>query len=339
MLRVVHSTRRGTQKPSRRAASPYTFPVPLTAFLELIAFVLGLVFGSFLNVCISRLPRGESVVKPRSHCPQCGHAVRWWDNLPLVSFVLLRAKCRDCGGRISWRYPAVELAAGLWFAAVAWLGRSEFRAILSSPSRLLLEPEGTLALLSALTLGFLLIGLAVMDWETLRLPDAFTLSGIGIGFFLVCLQAMFLPSGTGDVVLNTTHQLRLSSPGSFAAQGNVFLTGPETLVFGRLGAMALMACLLLLIRWAYTRIRGREGMGLGDVKLIAMIAAFLGLWQTLLALFVGVIAAAIFGLGLLARGRAGLTSRLPFGSFLCAGGLLAALVGQRVIDWYSGLLR
>lgn len=306
---------------------------------EVVAFVFGLVFGSFLNVCISRLPKGESVMKPRSRCPACEHPIRWWDNVPLLSFVLLRGRCRDCSARISWRYPAVELATGIWFAAVAWVGRSELKTSFASASNILLQPEGALAVASVTTLGFLLIGLMAMDWETLRLPDAFTFPGMGIGFFFVCLQAMFLPSGQGDVVLNTTHQLRLSSPGSFMSRGNVFLTGPEAMVWARVGAMAVMALLLLGIRWGYQRMRGREGMGLGDVKLIAMIAAFLGLWQTLLALFAGVIAAAVFAVGLLARRRAGLASRLPFGAFLCAGGLFAALLGQRVIDWYAGLLR
>lgn len=279
------------------------------------------------------------MVKPRSRCPGCRHEIRWWDNLPLISFILLRGKCRDCSAPISWRYPAVELTTALWFAAVAWLGRPELESSLQSVSSLLLQPEGALAVLSAAMLGFLLIGLLVMDWETLRLPDAFTFPGIGIGFFLVCLQAMFLPSGAGDIKLNPTHQLRLSSPGSFVAKGNVFLTGPEALVFGRLGAIALVVLLLLGVRALYRRLRGREGMGLGDVKLLAMITAFLGLTQALLALFVGVITAAIFGITLLARRRAGLATKLPFGSFLCAGGLFAALFGQRVMDWYGGLLR
>ena len=257
----------------------------------------------------------------------CGHAVRWFDNVPLVSWVVLRARCRDCGAVISWRYPAVELAVGLWFAAAAE------RLWQASHSTAIIEA------ISFAVLGWLLIGLMVMDWQTQRLPDAFTLTGIAMGLMLACTQAAFLAPGEDDVVLNTTHQLRLSSPGSMAAQGNVFLTGAEALVFGRVAAVAGAALLLLGVRWAYQRLRGREGMGLGDVKLLAMIAAFLGLSQTLLALFAGVVAAGVYGVALLARGRPAATTRVPLGSFLAAGGLLAALCGPQVVAWYAGLLR
>jgi leader peptidase (prepilin peptidase)/N-methyltransferase len=188
-------------------------------------------------------------------------------------------------------------------------------------------------------LGFLLIGLMVMDWRTQRLPDAFTLTGIGIGFLLTCVQAFFLAPGVGDIVLNTTHQLRMSSPGSSASQGNVFLTGTEALIMGRIVAIAGAALLLLAVRWGYKALRKREGMGLGDVKLLAMIAAFLGFGETLLALFAGVVAASVYGIVLLARRRASGTSKLPLGSFLAAGGLFAALLGPRIIAWYMELLR
>ena len=187
-------------------------------------------------------------------------------------------------------------------------------------------------------LGFLLIGLIVMDWQTQRLPDAFTLTGIAVGMFLVCLQAVFLGPTDDQVVLNGAKQLRLSSPGSFAAKGNIFLTGPESLIFGRLAAVCGAALILLLIRWAYKALRGREGLGLGDVKLLAMIAAFLGWWPAVLTLFVGVMLAAGYGIALLVRGKAGAATRLPFGSFLGVAGLFAAVWGERVIGWYRGLL-
>jgi leader peptidase (prepilin peptidase)/N-methyltransferase len=188
-------------------------------------------------------------------------------------------------------------------------------------------------------LGFLLIGLMVMDWQTQRLPDAFTLTGIATGFALTCVQAFFLAPGEGDIVLNTTHQLRLSSPASFASQGNVFLTGTEVLILGRIAAIAGAALILLAVRWGYKALRKRDGMGLGDVKLLAMIAAFLGFSEMLLALFAGVIAASFYGLMLLARRRAGGATKLPLGSFLAAGGLFAALFGPRIIAWYTGLLQ
>ena len=188
-------------------------------------------------------------------------------------------------------------------------------------------------------LGFLLIGLMVMDWQTQRLPDAFTLTGICVGFLLTCVQAFFLTPGEGDIVMNPEHQLRLSSPGSFTAQGNVFMTGTEALIFSRIITIVCAALLLLAIRAIYKAVRGHEGMGLGDVKLLAMIAAFLGFGEALLALLIGVLAAAAFGIVLLIRRRASAATRLPFGSFLAAGGLFAALFGAQIVDWYANLLR
>ncbi|QHN03332.1 prepilin peptidase [Granulicella sp. WH15] len=295
---------------------------------ELAGFLVGLLFGSFLNVCISRVPEGLSVVSPRSRCPQCGAGIRWFDNLPLVSWVLLRARCRDCGKAIPWRYPAVELAVGVWFAVVV---RQLAVAAVTTPGEYI-------DVIGFAVLGFLLIGLIVIDWQTLRLPDEFTLLGVAMGLFLVCSQAIFLGPGEDQIVLNTSHQLRLSSPGSFAARGNVFLTGPEALIFGRIAAVVGAALLLLMVRWIYRALRKQDGLGLGDVKMLAMIAAFLGFWPTMVALFVGVLCAALYGTVLMLRGRAHGLTKLPLGSFLGIGGLVAALWGDRVVEWYRGLL-
>ena len=308
--------------------------------LQFVAFLVGLLFGSFLNVCISRLPQGESVVSPRSRCPQCGSPIRWYDNIPVLSWPRLSARCRDCKASIPWRYPVVELSLGVWFLLI---GVSVAETLFGRAA----PPFGLTSWwinfgvdqMGLAILGFLLIGLMVMDWQTMMLPDSFTLSGIAIGLFLVCLKAVFLGPVEDQVVLNTTHQLRLSSPGSFISRGNVFLTGPEALIFGRLAAICGVALLLLLIRWGYKAIRHREGMGLGDVKLLAMIAAFLGFWPAILSLFMGTAAAALYGALLLARGKAGAASKLAFGSFLCVGGLVAARFGNRVIDMYMALLR
>lgn len=310
----------------------------LLAF-ELPAFLLGLLFGSFLNVCISRLPEHRSVVKPRSHCPRCLASIRWYDNVPLLSWVLLAAKCRNCKAAIPWRYPAVELATGLWFAfasqQVLALATSNWMTADFGPPLPVWRIAHTIALLTFLILGFLLIGLLVMDWQTHTLPNAFTLTGIAIGFFLVCVQAIFLPNGAYDVHLNPRSQMRLSSPGSFASQGDVFLTGPEHLVFGRLLAICAAAAIPWLIRALYKALRRREGLGLGDVKLMAMIAAFLGFAPAMLAFFVGVILAAVYGVMLLARRRATSASQIPLGTFLCIGGLLAALCAEPMLSWYS----
>jgi leader peptidase (prepilin peptidase)/N-methyltransferase len=309
----------------------------LLAF-ELPAFLLGLLFGSFLNVCISRLPEHRSVVKPRSHCPRCLAAIRWYDNVPLLSWVLLAAKCRNCRAAIPWRYPAVELATGLWFFRVGvHLYTAYFMSFVADdrlPSNMF--PGHLLSDLAIAIVGFLLIGLLVMDWQTHMLPDAFTLTGIAIGFFIVCVQAIFLPNGAYDVHLNPQNQMRMSSPGSFASQGNVFLTGPEHLVFGRLLAICAAAAIPWIVRALYKAVRHREGLGLGDVKLMAMIAAFLGFAPAMLALFVGVILAAIYGITLLARRRATTSSQIPLGTFLCIGGLLAASFAEPMLLWYRG---
>jgi leader peptidase (prepilin peptidase)/N-methyltransferase len=305
-------------------------------WFEVVGFAAGLLMGSFLNVCISRLPAHESVVRPRSRCMSCGRGIRWFDNVPVVSWVVLRGRCRDCGAGISWRYPAVEVGLGLWFVWVASL----LRIVCTLRTWGCFVPrEFVFDALTLAPLGFLLIGLMVMDWQTMRLPDAFTLTGIGIGFVLVCVRAMFLAPGEGDIVLNTTHQLRLSSPGSFTAQGNVFLTGTEAMVLGRVAAICGAALVLLLARWGYKAVRGQDGLGLGDVKLLAMIAAFLGFGEALLALLVGVVAASLYGAVLIALRRAGRETRLPLGSFLAAGGLVAAVFGSGVVGWYLGLLR
>jgi leader peptidase (prepilin peptidase)/N-methyltransferase len=317
--------------------------VSTVGWFDVVGFGVGLLFGSFLNVCISRLPEHESVVKPRSRCPSCQHPIRWYDNIPLLSWVLLRAKCRDCGGRISWRYAAVELAVGFWFALVFW----HFVQMTPTyfPDRAVrfyhayAPVHAWFTCLPILVLGFLLIGLIVMDWQTHRLPDSFTLTGIGIGFVLTCVQAWFLAPGEGDIVLNTAHQLRMSSPGSFQAHGNVFMTGTEAMVLGRVAAILGAALILLVIRWTYKALRGHQGMGMGDVKLLAMIAAFLGFSGSLVAFAVGVLSACAYALLLLATRRATAQSKLPFGSFLGAGGLFAALFGQRIVNWYLGFWR
>ena len=304
--------------------------------IELFALLMGLLLGSFLNVCIVRIPRGESIAWPGSRCTACGHAIRWYDNVPVLSWLLLRGRCRDCGKTISWRYPAVELATGLWFLAAGMRFWSAFHPPAGAASFLL--PFQAIAAIGFAVLGFLLIGLIVIDWQTQRLPDALTFSGMAMGVFLVCTQAIFLGPTDYQIVFASKH-LRLSSPGSFAAKGNVFLTGTEALIFGRLAAIAGAALILLAIRWAYKAVRGREGLGLGDVKMLAMVAAFLGFWPAVLTLFAGVLLATAYASALIVRQRAGALTRLPLGSFLGVGGLFVALFGSRIITWYAGLLR
>jgi leader peptidase (prepilin peptidase) / N-methyltransferase len=293
-------------------------------YIPVALCLMGLLIGSFLNVCIYRLPKRLSVVLPRSHCTICDSPLRWYDNIPFFSFFILRGKCRNCGAAIRFQYLAVEIGFGIWLVL-------SFFATASRPESLFFP------FLNLAILGFLLIGLMVMDWQTMVLPDAFTLGGIFIALFLVCSQAIFLGPNE-DQVLLTKHSLHLTSPGGVTDNGNVFLTGPENLILGRIASILGAALLLLVIRWLYKALRHREGMGLGDVKLLAMIAAFLGFWPAVLSLFIGTLAAAFYGAVLLARGRAQATSKLAFGSFLCIGGLLAAMYGNRLIGMYIALL-
>jgi leader peptidase (prepilin peptidase)/N-methyltransferase len=308
--------------------------VPSPLAFEIPAFFLGLLLGSFLNVCISRLPSHKSLSKPRSHCPHCKQTIRWHDNVPLLSWIILRARCRHCNQPISWRYPAVELAVGLWFAlAVTYFTAVTYRASLNS-----FDATRLIESLGIAILGFLLIGLIVMDWQTHHLPDAFTLTGILLGFVLICVQAVFLAPGQLDIHFDPQRNLRLSSPGSFVAKGDLFMTGPEHLVLGRLLAIVTAGSILLIVRLVYRKLRRRDGLGLGDAKLVAMIAAFLGFWPAILALFLGFILCSIYALTLMARGRATTRTRLPLGTFLSIGGLIAALLGGPLIAWYTSLL-
>lgn len=306
---------------------------------EIVAFVLGLLFGSFLNVCIARLPRHESLWHPRSRCPHCSKTIRWYDNIPVFSWILLRGRCRDCGESISWRYPAVELTTAIWFTLVTAVFNARLLNVLHEQVPAFQTEhlaDQSIAGIAALILGFLLIGLLVMDWRTHTLPNAFTTPGIAIGFFLTCCQIIFLGPKEGDVMLHGKNPI--TSAGSTVDKGNLILTGPEHIVLGWLASVAAAACLLLLIRFLYQKLRGREGLGLGDVKLIAMIAAFLGFWPAMLSLFVGVVLCSLFAVTLMARGKANATTQLPLGTFLCIGGLVATLFGAPLIAWYSTLL-
>ncbi len=298
---------------------------------ELPAFLMGLLLGSFLNVCISRLPQHQSVLRPRSHCPGCRHTIAGYDNIPILSWILLRGRCRHCHQRIAWRYPLVELSFALWLTFAA---RTAFPllkpALPPGPFVVLLVDAAGLAIL-----GFLLIGLLVMDWQTHTLPDAFTLTGSLIGLLLICVRAAYLLPHQYDLLLHGPNPL--TSVGGALDQGNIVLTGPEHLILGRLYAMALWTGALFFLQFAYRTLRGREGLGTGDIKLVAMITAFLGFWLSAFAVFLGVTLCAGYACALIARRRATAMTRLPLGAFLCIGGLIAAILGAPVIAWYTSL--
>jgi leader peptidase (prepilin peptidase) / N-methyltransferase len=257
--------------------------------IAILAGLFGLLIGSFLNVCIYRLPRDLSVVRPRSHCPECEHLVAWYDNVPLVSFAILGARCRNCRTAIPWRYPIVEfLTAALFFAIVWKLGP-------------------TLAALKGCIFAAILVELIFSDFETLILPDEFTLGGTALGLvfsYFVPLPLMF----SGLLVPYTW------KPGARSVVEAVIAAGFISLLFWAFGKL-------------YFVIRKREGLGLGDVKMVALMGAFLGLQMTLLALVIGSLLGSVVGLLFIAITRKDSASyELPFGSFLGIGGLAIMLL-------------
>jgi leader peptidase (prepilin peptidase) / N-methyltransferase len=298
-------------------------------------FLLGLAFGSFLNVCIYRLPRHLSVVRPGSACPKCQHAIHFYDNVPVLSWLILRGRCRNCKATISPRYLVVELLTGaIFLACYAYFGL-------------------TLATPKYCALGFLLLGLIFTDAETHLLPDKMTLPGLGLGllFSLVVpvndLASQFLP-GLFSLPVSSDISWRLLS-----------------LVDAVLGA-AVGASFIYGAGAIYLRARGVEGMGFGDVKLMAMVGAFLGIKLTIFTLFAGSIAGSLFGLSTVlvvwikrtrrriarhhesareARRRAWESAaialrrhQMPFGVFLGSMAMVAFFFGNRFLRWYWGLL-
>lgn len=297
---------------------------------EIAVFALGLCFGSFLNVCIYRLPLGKSVVAPRSACPSCGDLIPIYYNVPVLSWIMLRGKCRSCKAPISPRYMVVELLTGALFLACY------------------LHFGFTLATLKCAVLGFLLLGLIFTDAETKLLPDAMTLPGLalGIGFSLLVpvndLASRIMP-GLVSAEMRGEISWRLWSLADSllgAAVGASFLYGAAAI---------------------YLRARGVEGMGFGDVKLMAMIGAFLGTKLTVLTIFAASLAGSFFGVGtvllvwmkrrrrIAARGmasadanrRAWHSARLmlryyemPFGVFLGIMAFLSFAFGNQVMHWY-----
>ncbi len=247
-----------------------------------VLFLYGNLLGSFANVIILRLPKGESIVRPRSHCPQCKAQIKWYDNIPLLSWILLRGKCRDCKTAISWRYPLVELIMGLSFAlAFHFIGWQWY-------------------LIEVLIFLFAVIIASFIDIDHFILPDIFTLSGIVIGLFgaLINPERSFLDSLLG-----------------------VFLGG------GFLWAIA----------YFYFLIRKEEGMGGGDIKLLAWIGAVIG-WKAVPFVIVTSSLIGAVGGGVIAlRDRGGMKTVIPFGPYLAFGAVVYLFGGHEIASWYLGL--
>jgi leader peptidase (prepilin peptidase) / N-methyltransferase len=247
-----------------------------------LAAAFGAVIGSFLNVCIHRLPHHQSVVRPPSRCPKCGHQLAWYENVPVLSYAVQRGRCRACGSPISARYPIIETVTAAMFAAAFWY----FGPTVIFAQRVLL--------------GCILIVLFAIDLEHHLLPDAITLPGIAAGFAF----SFFAP------------------PGWLASLAGI------TFGYGILYAIAE----------AYFRVRHEEGLGGGDLKMLAMIGAFLGWKLTILTLIMASFAGSFAGILLIATRRGSMKYALPFGTFLAIGAAVSATVGTGFVDWYLGML-
>jgi leader peptidase (prepilin peptidase)/N-methyltransferase len=243
-----------------------------------LAAVVGGVIGSFLNVCIYRLPLRKSIVWPASACESCRRELSWYENLPIVSWVVLGAKCRTCKAPLSIRHPIVEALTAIMFGTAAWY---------YGP---------TLLLASRLVFGCALIVLFAIDLEHHLLPNAITLPGIlvGVAFSLV------------------------TEPGWFASVVGAVVGGG----------------MLWLIAEGYYRLRHEEGLGMGDVKMLAMIGAFIGWQLTIVTLMMASVAGSVVGIALIAARKGDMKYALPFGTFLAMGAALAATVGPGLLSWY-----
>ena len=263
----------------------------------LLALLFGLLIGSFLNVCIHRWPRNRSVVKPRSHCVRCRKPIAWYDNIPLVSYLVLAGRCRHCGVRISPRYPLVEFLTGLlFFYQVSMLGP-------------------TVAALKMCVFCAICVALIFCDLEKRILPDEFTLGGVVLGLIF----SVFVP------VPDITAQAILWLAG-------VELSGWSRSFMESAAGATLPAFFLWLGGWLYFKVRHREGLGLGDVKLVAMVGSFLGLRGALLTLVLGSVSGSVIGYTYIKlTGRDPASYELPFGTFLGAAALLAAVLGTHLL--------
>lgn len=271
-------------------------------FYLLCLAVFGLIFGSFANVVIWRFPRGESLSSPGSHCPGCDHPIRARDNVPIVSWLMLRGRCRDCGEPISWRYPAVEgLSATLWVVAGVAFGATPRAAV-------------------AVAFFYLLMILSFIDLDTMRLPNALVALLAGLG-----LVAVLAAQWTGIPLAPLT-----------LLPAEAVLAQP---VYNALAGVAIGAGFLGLVSGLYALLRRRRGLGMGDIKLVAAAGLYVGPFIVLALLF-GSFFGLVGGLALVGRGGEGPARhrKFPFGPFLAAGIVVAALAGPSILAWYASVL-
>jgi len=279
-------------------------------FGYVVAGIFGAIIGSFLNVVVHRVPIEESIVFPNSRCPSCGAAIAFYDNIPVVSYIVLGAKCRHCKEHISFRYPAVELLTAALFVLVAW------------------HDGLSAALPFDLIFASALLALVFIDAEHMILPNAITYPGIA--FALVARVVI-------PYLVGTPHFDDLPSLSGGALAGMpIWVT---SLVGALIGAL-LGGGSLWLMGWTWEKLRGIEAMGLGDVKMMFMVGAYLGWRLTILTIFVGVFTGSIIGIFLMVRsGRRNMQMLLPFGVFLGLGAIAALLFGAPIVVWYAGQFR
>ena len=278
--------------------------VAASMLIGIFVFVIGLAIGSFLNVCILRIPERKSIVRPASACPKCAAAIRPYDNIPVVSWLVLGGKCRACKAPISWMYPVVELLTAALFLG-CWLAFG-------------LTP---LALKWAAFSAIMVI-LVFTDLRERILPDVVNYTGLAIGLAI----SIFTPPADGTALWLSNKFFAFPPP-----------IPAVSLLDALLGA-AIGSSLLWIVSEAYFRLRGREGMGLGDVKMMLMAGAFLGAKRTLLTIFVGSVLGSVLGLAIILAKRKGSDYELPFGTFLGAAAILVVFFGTPLVSWYQSLL-
>ena len=268
--------------------------------IALIIFVFGLIIGSFLNVCILRIPLAQSIVLPPSHCPSCGKPIKAYDNIPVVSWLLLAGRCRKCKTHISAMYPMVELATGLLFLACYLVFGLNAEAL-------------KWAIFAAL-----MIVLTITDFRERILPDKVNFVGLGLGLLL----SLFTRPVDGTAPWLANHLFAYPPPEPVLSLADALI-----------GA-GVASGLLWLVAEGYFQARGREGMGFGDVKMMAMAGAFLGVQRALLTILLGSLLGSLIGVAVIAIGRKGRDFELPFGTFLGAGAILVVFFGSPALDWY-----
>src|SRR5215510_10705480 len=271
-----------------------------------VAGVFGAVIGSFLNVVIHRVPLEESIVFPNSRCPSCGAAIAFYDNIPVLSYIVLRAKSRHCKAHISFRYPAVELLTAALFVAVAW------------------HDGLNAALPFDLIFSSALLALVFIDAEHMILPNAITYPGI---VFALVTRVVIPYLGS------TPHFDDLPSLSHGALAGMpIWVT---SLVGALIGALVGGGSLWLM-GWTWEKLRGIEAMGLGDVKMMLMVGAYLGWRLTILTIFIGVFTGSIAGIAkMIKEGSKNMQIELAFGVFLGLGAIFSLIFGSYVVEWYA----